>query len=144
VSERRAERGPAVGRARLRREARERAIELAYEQVQRSMTVDELIATLTLEPDAFTEDLLRAAEDRRAEADEIVTARLRGWAHDRLPVIDQLVLRLATVELMTTDTPTGVVLAEAVDMASRYSTEESAKFVNGVLSAVAAQVRPDQ
>lgn len=108
------------------------------------MTVDELIATLTLEPDAFTEDLLRAAEDRRAEADEIVTARLRGWAHDRLPVIDQLVLRLATVELMTTDTPTGVVLAEAVDMASRYSTEESAKFVNGVLSAVAAQVRPDQ
>ncbi len=105
------------------------------------MSVDELLATLTLPPDPFTESLLRAAETHREEADERVRARLRGWTHERLPVLDQLLLRLAVVELMTTKTPTNVVLAEAVDLASRYSTEESSRFVNGVLSALKDDLR---
>lgn len=135
--------GPASGRARLRREARERAIELAYEREQRGISVDELLETLTLAPDPFAEGLLRAAETHRAEADDLVVARLRGWTHDRLPVIDQLLLRLAVVELMTTDTPTNVVLAETVDLAARYSTDESSRFVNGLLASVVDGPRPE-
>ncbi len=134
--------GAAVGHARRRREARERALELAYEGDQRGLVLDELLATLPRPPDDFTVVLLRAAESRRSEADRLVAERLRGWSHDRLPVVDRLVLRLAVAELLAVDTPTGVIIAEGVDLAGRYGTDESSRFVNGVLSAVAAEVRP--
>lgn len=129
--------GAAVGRARLRREARERALELAYEQRQRGVELATLLASLTLEPDAYTSALLRGVEADLDGIDATIAARLRGWTLERLPVLDLLVLRLGVAELRCTDTPTGVVLAEAVDLASRYGTDESAKFVNGVLGAIA-------
>lgn len=106
------------------------------------MTRSDLIASLTLPPEPYTATLLDAAESRRDEADALVSERLRGWTLERLPVMDRLVLRLAVAELLATDTPTGVVIAEAVDLAGRYSTDESSRFVNGVLSAVAKEVRP--
>jgi len=134
--------GPAIGRAQLRREARERAIELAYEGEQRSLSVAELMATLTLPADPFAEALLNAAETHKDEADKRVAEKLRGWSHERLPLIDRLLMRLAVVEFMTTDTPTNVVLSETVDLAGRYSTDESSRFVNGVLSALADELRP--
>jgi N utilization substance protein B len=59
-----------------------------------------------------------------------------------MPMLDLIVMRLATAELLTQDTPTGVVLSEAVELASRYSTDESGRFVNGVLAAIANDVRP--
>ena len=129
--------GAAVGRARLRREARERALELSYERQQRGIDLATLLASLTLDPDPYTERLLTAVDRDVDEIDQIIADRLRGWTIDRLPVLDLLVLRLGVAELRATDTPTGVVLSEAVDLASRYGTDESAKFVNGVLAAVA-------
>ncbi len=129
--------GAAIGRARLRREARERALELAYEQRQRGVDLAPLLASLTLEPDHYTTRLLEGVETNVDEIDRAIAERLRGWTIERLPVLDLLVLRLAVAELRVTDTPTGVVLAEAVDLASRYGTDESAKFVNGVLGAIA-------
>ncbi len=132
--------GAAIGRARLRREARERALELAYEQHQRGIGLAALTATLTLEPDPYTTRLLKAVESDVEGIDHAIAERLRGWTIARLPVLDLLVLRLAVAELRATDTPTGVVLAEAVDLASRYGTDESAKFVNGVLAAVARDI----
>ncbi|HET9070860.1 MAG TPA: transcription antitermination protein NusB, partial [Acidimicrobiales bacterium] len=66
------------------------------------------------------------------------------WSVDRMPAVDRSLLRLATFELLgRPDTPTGVVISEAVDLAKEYSTEESGRFVNGVLAAVAAEVRSD-
>lgn len=128
--------GAAIGRARLRREARERALELSYEHEQRDGSLDELLSSLTLEPDPFTIRLLRAVEAETAQIDAEIASRLRGWTFERLPLLDRLVLRLAIAELRSTDTPTGVVLAEAVDLAARYGTDESSRFVNGVLAAV--------
>lgn len=133
--------GAASGRARLRREARERALELSYEQRQRDAELDALLASLTLPPEPYTERLLRAVNDSVVEIDDAIKARLRGWTIERLPVIDLLILRLAVAELRATDTPTGVVLAEAVDLASRYGTDDSSKFVNGVLAAMARDGR---
>ncbi len=92
---------------------------------------------MTLEPDHYTTRLLEGVEIDVEEIDRAIAERLRGWTIERLPVLDLLVLRLAVAELQVTDTPTGVVLAEAVDLASRYGTDESAKFVNGVLGAIA-------
>jgi N utilization substance protein B len=129
------------GRPVSRREARERAIELAYEAELREITVEELLAGLTLRPDDFVIELLEVTEGRKAEADELIASRAAGWSIDRMPAIDRLVMRQAVAELLAHETPTGVILSEAVDLASRYSTDESGRFVNGVLAAIAREVR---
>ena len=128
--------------AQTRRDARERAIELAYEAEQRGLGADALLAGLIIDPDPFAALLLKAAELQRERAEEMIAERSRGWSLDRMPLIDRLVMRMAVAEMITTDTPTGVVLAESVDLVGRYSTEESTRFVNGVLSAIAREVRP--
>jgi len=61
-----------------------------------------------------------------------------------MPVVDRALLRIATYELIgRPDVPTAVVISEAVDLAAQYSTDDSGRFVNGVLAAIAAEVRPD-
>ncbi len=129
--------------AQTRRDARERAIELAYECEQRSIGVDALLAGLVIDPDPFAALLLKASELQRERAEAMIAERSRGWSLDRMPLIDRLVMRMAVAEMITTDTPTGVILAEAVDLVGRYSTDESTRFVNGVLSAIASELRPD-
>lgn len=119
-----------------RREARERAVELAYEADSRDVTIDQVLAPLPLPPAPFAVELLRAGERQRARAEELIEARSARWSVDRMPVLDRLVMVLAVAELLELDTPPGVVLAEAVDLVSRYSTEESSRFVNGVLAAI--------
>jgi N utilization substance protein B len=60
-----------------------------------------------------------------------------------MPAVDRAVLRLATFELVhRPDVPTGAVISEAVELATHYSTDESGRFVNGMLGAIAADVRP--
>lgn len=129
------------GGARSRREARERAVELGYQALVRGESVDELLAGLPLPPPTFTVTLLRAAEEHRDRAEALIAERASGWSIDRMPAIDLLVMRMAVAEMLALDTPTGVILSEAVDLASRYSTDESARFVNGVLAALARQLR---
>jgi N utilization substance protein B len=124
-----------------RREARERAVELAYEAEIRRVSVDDLLRLLPTEPDAFVVELLRAAESKRDEAERLIAARATGWTVARMPAIDRLVMRLAVAEMLTCDTPVGVVLSEAVGLAGRYSTDESSRFVNGVLAAVARDLQ---
>lgn len=131
-----------AGSARSRREARERAVELAYEAELRGWTIDELLASLAITPDAFVVELLHRAERHRDEAERIIDATSTGWPLSRMPVLDRLVMTMATAELLHADTPTGVVLSEAVELAGRYSTDESSRFVNGVLAAIAREVRP--
>jgi len=65
-----------------------------------------------------------------------------GWTFDRLAAVDRAILRSAISELETQPhVPTAVVLSEAVELAKEYSTDDSARFVNGVLAAVAPQIR---
>jgi transcription antitermination protein NusB len=120
-----------------RREARERALELAYEAEIRNWTVDQLLQSLVLDAEPLTETLLRSAEDQKDKAESLIAGRAKGWTLARMPVIDRLVMRLAVAEMLTATTPTGVILSEAVDLATRYSTDESGRFVNGVLAAIA-------
>lgn len=127
--------------SRSRRESRERAVELGYEAQVRSWSVDELLQAQTIAPDNFVVELLRDAESRRAEVDALISAKSTKWTISRMPVLDVVVMRIAVAELLGTDTPTGVVLSEAVELAGRYSTDESSRFVNGVLAAIAADVR---
>jgi N utilization substance protein B len=125
-----------------RREARERALSLLYEAETKDKTPAELLKELPVPPDPFAADLVAGVGDRLEQIDTLVAQHSIGWALDRMPAIDRAVLRLATYELLARpDVPTPVVLSEAVELASSYSTEESGRFVNGVLSAIATEVR---
>ena len=129
---------------RSRRESRERTVELAYEAAIRGLTVDEMLATLVLPAPPFTVELLRRSERHQEESDRLIEGRATGWTLARMPVLDLVIMRLAVAELIDGETPKGVVLSEAVELAGRYSTDESSRFVNGVLAAIAADLAADR
>jgi N utilization substance protein B len=85
---------------------------------------------------AFANQLFEGAAREVAALDELIVKHAENWRFERLAAIDRGVLRLAIHELRVADTPYKVVLNEAVDLAKRYSSEESGAFVNGVLDAV--------
>ncbi len=126
-----------------RRQARERALGLLYEAEAKGAPLSGVVADLPVEPDAFAAALVAGVEERIDRIDGLITAHAIGWTMERMPVVDRALLRLATFELLgLPDVPVGVVISEAVDLAKEYSTDESGRFVNGLLSAVAAEVRP--
>ena len=132
--------GPLPG---SRREARERAFHLLYESEMKGEGPGAVLASLPLEPDEFAVELVRGVGETQPELDALITAHARNWEIDRMPALDRAVLRLACYELAhRPDVPTGAAISEAVELAKRYSTDDSGRFVNGVLSAVAAEVRP--
>jgi len=125
-----------------RRQARERALSLLYEAEAKDVGADVVLAGLPVPPDAFTVSLVSGVAEHRAEIDDWLRRFSRDWALDRMPAIDRTLLRIAVFELVhLPDVPTAVVLSEAVDLAQRYSTDDSGRFVNGVLAAVAAEAR---
>ena len=75
------------------------------------------------------------------EIDATVASCSRNWRVDRMAAVDRNILRLATWELLHTDTPVPVVLDEAIDLARRFADDPSPAFVNGILDAVARAVR---
>jgi N utilization substance protein B len=127
----------------LRSDARERALHLLYEANAKSLDVREVVAAQVVPPDAFTVELVEGVADRRDEIDALIAAKATGWTLARMPVLDLGVMRIATFELLgRPDTPVAVILDEAVSLAKRFSTDQSGRFVNGVLAAIAADVRP--
>ena len=122
-----------------RREARERALSLLYEAELKDLSPAEVLAEVQVDPDPFAEDLVRGVGEHGAEIDAVIGRFAIDWAIDRMPVVDRNVLRLAVYELLhRTEIPVGAVISEAVELAKRYSTEDSGRFVNGVLAGVAA------
>ena len=125
-----------------RREARERALTLAYELDQRSISADELLNGLPLPADPYAQHLVRGVDAHMAELDELLNEHAKNWSIDRMPVIDRTLLRLATYELVhESELATGVVINEAVELAKQYSTKDSGRFINGLLSRIAQVVR---
>ena len=125
-----------------RSDSRERALNLLYEARSKGVPVAEVIDALVVRHDDLAERLARGSVDCAVRADELIAAKARGWSLARMPVIDLAVMRMATFELLERpEVPTAVVLDEAVELAKRYSTDDSGRFVNGVLAAIAAEVR---
>lgn len=126
-----------------RRAARERALSLLYEAEAKGATGTDVLASLPVEADDFTVCLVRAVDEHRQRIDGLLTRFAKGWTLARMPALDRAALRMGTAELIARpDVPTGVVLAETVDLASRFSTDDSGRFVNGLLARVADEVRP--
>jgi len=104
--------------------------------------VIETCGTVDSEHRRFVEDLVTGTLDHAAESDAILSPLLQDWTIDRLPTIDRLLLRMSVFELTHRETPAAVVINEAVELAKKFSTDESPRFVNGVLSAVSKSSRP--
>ena len=126
-----------------RREGRERALSLLYEAEVKDLAPSTLLADLPVEPEAFVVDLVRGVGTHQERIDALIARFAVDWTLDRMPAIDRNLLRLAVYELLERpDVPLGAVISEAVELAKGYSTDESGRFVNGVLASVAAEVRP--
>jgi N utilization substance protein B len=119
-----------------RHQARERALEILYEATIKDRPVAQIIQGLALAPDPYTVAIVFASEQNRSRAEQLIERNLQDWTLERLALIDRLILTMAIGELLLEEPPpTAVVLDEAVELAKVYSTDGSASFVNGVLSA---------
>jgi N utilization substance protein B len=126
-----------------RREARERALSLLYEAESKHADPAEVLKVLPVQPDPFVVDVVEGVGRDLGRIDRLISSHSIDWELERMPVVDRALLRMATYELIgRPDVPTAVVISEAVDLASQYSTDDSGRFVNGVLAAIAAEVRP--
>jgi transcription antitermination protein NusB len=94
---------------------------------------------------AFAGELVRGVEDHLPEIDGVIGDLAEGWTVDRLAAVDRAILRLAILELLyRTDTPVAVAVSEAVEAAHELSTEDSGRFVNGILGRVARERAADR
>ena len=84
----------------------------------------------------FANQLFEGAAKEIAALDEIIAKHCENWRFERLAAIDRAILRLAIHEMGSADTPPKVVLNEAVELAKKFSSEDSGAFVNGVLDSV--------
>ena len=127
-----------------RSEAREQAVMLLYEAEQRSVSAVQLLAERRVVSGELTALLVGGVEENRQSLDERIISNAKGWSLERMPALDRAILRTGLFELVSRpDVPTAVVIDEAVELAKRFSTDDSGKFVNGVLAAVAREVRAD-
>lgn len=125
-----------------RHQSRERALTLLYEAELKGESPDAVLGALPMAPDPYVTSLMTAVTDRKDEIDALIGDAAIGWDIARMAVVDRNVLRLATAELLAEDdVPTPVILNEAVELASAFSTDDSGRFVNGVLASIAVTVR---
>lgn len=90
---------------------------------------------------AYTTVLVEGVEAHSAEIDELIDRFADRWAIARMPVVDKNLLRLGIFELLwVSDVPTAVVINEAVEMAKSFSTDDSGRFVNGILGRAADEL----
>jgi N utilization substance protein B len=130
-----------------RHSSRERALQILFQLDMSHQPVETAIASYydglhsedneeRPEPDPFMEELVRGTLERAAEIDRRIVQRSEHWRMERMAVVDRNVLRLAIYEMSTGLLPAPVVINEAIELARRYSGDESVAFVNGVLDAI--------
>ncbi len=87
---------------------------------------------------SYASILVEGVQEHAASIDERITRYAEHWALDRMPVVDRNLLRVAIFELLwMAEVPTAVVINEAVELAKSLSTEDSGRFINGVLGRLA-------
>ena len=114
----------------------------AYESISTYWSAQEAPADLAEPLREFANRIVRGTLDRQAEIDGMLSAHAQNWRVERMAVIDRLVLRLGVFEMLSeNDTPSKVIINEALELARSFSGEESVAFVNGVLDAVRKELR---
>jgi N utilization substance protein B len=121
-----------------RGKARKRALDVLYEADLRGIdpmiTVADRLAQADPPVPDYAVELVEGVTARRARIDELIATYSEGWTIDRMPPVDRNLLRIAIFELLWCDeVPDAVAISEAVDLAKDLSTDESPRFVNGLL-----------
>jgi transcription antitermination protein NusB len=132
-----------------RREIREKAMQVLYAfEVSGSpieMLLERIAGEELSEDEAdylFAQGLVYAVLKHRSEADKLITDTSTHWSFDRIAVIDRVLLRMGIVEfLYFPDIPTKVSINECVEIAKRYSTEQSGRFINGLLDSILTELK---
>jgi N utilization substance protein B len=132
-----------------RHAAREVALQMLYEWEMGGLDLGEVLSSfwqIHSEPldersREFAEQLVQGTARDLERIDPLIVEQTRHWRIERMPVIDRLILRMGIHEMLQPDTPTPVVIDEALELARTFSTEEAVKFVNGILDAVGRRVR---
>lgn len=118
-----------------RHDQRLRALELLYQADLRARPIAAVMADQTeLAAEEFTLALVNGVTEHRTALDALIAAYARDWTLERMPVVDRNILRVAIYELHHTDVPPAVAINEAVELAKDLSTDDSGRFINGILS----------
>jgi N utilization substance protein B len=130
-----------------RSKARKQALDLLYETDIRGTNLVETLAARDIPvegPDArpireYTKELVNGVSDNRRKIDELITTYAQGWDMDRLPAVDRNILRLGIYEILwSTDVPMSVAIDEALVLAKELSSDDSSKYIHGVLGRIAS------
>ena len=131
-----------------RTKARKRALDLLFEAEQRGVNAADLLrerlaAPVTEAPlSEFTADLVMGVVEHWGQVDELITTYSQGWTLQRMPAVDRAILRLGAYEVLySTDVPEPVAISEWVGLATELSTDDSPRFVNGLLARL-VEVKP--
>ena len=123
-----------------RRKARKRALDFLYEADIRSASAIELVGTREeseLSEREYVMELLVGVAINIVKIDELITTYAQGWDMDRMPGIDRNILRIALFEILfKSDLDDQIAASEAVEIATELSTDDSAKYINGVLGRI--------
>ena len=135
-----------------RHRARESALQILYQWEVGRISVDDAMTTFfdlqwpDTEPPAaslraFASDLARDTVGRLAAIDALIAETAEHWRPERMPVVDRLILRIAACELLRDpETPPAVVINEALELARTFSTDDSVKFINGMLDGMRKKI----
>lgn len=119
----------AIFAADIRKESPESLLEATLDQVAGRQNQDEIFG--------YAKELVAGVVEYHEEIDDLIETYSEGWSLERMPNVDRAILRIAIWEILYSDTPSGVVVNEAVELAKELSTDESGGFINGLLSRVA-------
>src|SRR5690606_12403667 len=124
-----------------RTKSRKRALDLLFEAEQRQVNALQLLRERLAEPvtqaplNEFTVSLIEGVVEHWGDINDAITTYAHGWSLDRMPAVDRAILRLGAYEVLyAEDVPEPVAISEAVGLAKELSTDDSPKFVNGVLA----------
>ena len=128
-----------------RRKARKRALDVLYEADVRTLPIEQVLTTYLArlqrplpEHIGYTERLVTGVAAQRDRIDELIASYAEGWTLERMPVIDRNLARIAVYELLYVDeVDDPVAITEAVELARQMSTDDSPRFLNGVLGRIA-------
>lgn len=121
----------------VRRADRERIMTLLYQAEITDQTIKQVLDKLELDESKFVTERLLGVANHLEQIDSAYSKYMEHWTIDRMPPIDRSLLRFAVYELIyADDVSAAVAISEAVELAKMYSTDDSGKFINGVLSAM--------
>ena len=124
----------------MRRDARESAFKLIFETLFKDAekeTLDEVTSPLKKEADVkFCEDIFSAYMEHREELESEVASHLQNFDLSRVYRVDLALIYLALTEIKYLSTPKAVAMNEVIEISKKYSTSDSKKFINGILSAI--------